>query len=231
MNLAELRKLTPAQISRMSEAEARRAFTALRSGFSKQLGRLEAAGYQREIKSGSIPTLQQLPRDEVKQELAEMAYWSRQGEYRASVMAKRERGLSRWMTERTGKKYTSEQVKKMGEFFREARAAGILDNPASKKYLTALDEALESVNDKSNIELTIDAVTDGKFNPEEFAEFRQYGTIDGLTLAQAARHKTALRKYSAELEELTNESKGKKLTDKEVDNLIRRARRMHNKRG
>lgn len=232
--LEELRHLTPSEISRMSEQEARRAFSALRTGFYKQLQRLEAAGHVREITSGTLPRLEQLPRDDVKTQLAEMAYWSRQGEYNAALIRKRLQGVQRWMKANKVPNPTYERAKQFAEFLGQLRDTGITSSGVKLWYKTAVEEARADMREAGkNVRYLADVMgiadTVKSQGGVDFVLALKRG-IFGFNIEQATQHRKAIIKYAAELGEITQNVVEGAYTDKEIKNIIQRARRMHNRR-
>lgn len=232
---ADYRNLTPRDIARMTEKEARAAYSQLRSVFNKRLTRLSEAGYKREITPETFRPLRELAREDVKQELRELSYYSRRHEYSLSEMAKRTKGLQRWMAEHGYKHPTKEAAQRFGQFMGKLRDSGITMESGPTRYMNITDETVKAFSKKENIDEifeNFDAWTQLTASGVDVDGAIQNGEVFGMDIRTAARHKRALTEYADELRELSNEDTFKKpRTDKDVDNLIRRARRLRSSRG
>lgn len=228
MTLEELRRLTPVDIRKLTDRQARSAYSQLRKGFIKQLQRLESAGYTRDLTSSDIRSLTSLDPSKVKTELIELAKSSRQEMYSLSKINRGIRETAKWLKARGVKNVTFERAKAFGEFMDKIKDSGINSASKHKRYMTALDAAMEGVNNQSNLDDLFDAF-------DEYSELQaagvdmsgfENGEIFGIPLTEAVRHKKALAKYSTELEAISNDPNYKKpRSSKDVDNLLRRARR------
>ena len=234
MTLDELRRLTPREIAKMTEPQARSAYSDLRRGFGKQLKRLEGAGYSRQITSGSLPKLSQIPKGDVKSALSEMAYWSRQSQYSLSEINKRTRGVKKWMQKHGFKNVTDASARRFGEFMGRMRDSGITLESKPKRYTSMIDAARQEYNAQNNFDDLFDMfneysqLVDAGIDVSGF----QDGQIYGIDISEAIKHKKSILKYSSILQEFANDPNFKKpRTSKDVENLIRRARRESNKRG
>lgn len=233
MTLEDLRRLTPRDIAKLTDPEARRAYSALRQGFSKQLKRLEAAGYSRQITSESLPRLSQIPTGDVKTELAEMAYWSRQSQYSLTEINKRLRGLKKWMLKHGFKNVTNEDARRFGEFMGRLRESGIYLESKPKRYTSMLDASRSYYNSQNNFDGVVDMfakysqLMDAGVDVSGF----QDGRIYGVDVSEAIKHKKSFIKYASILQEMSNDPDFKSpRTSSDVENLIRRARREYNRR-
>lgn len=215
----------------MTPGEVRHAYSELRQQFNRKVRRIEAAGFKREITSETFKPVASFTSDEdLAQELRELAYYSRKTEYSMREMERRITGLMRWMADNDYKNPSRETAKNFARFLEALRDSGVTMSTDQNKYMNVADATLQAFKRKETaqialqnfdqwVELTAAGVPD-------VPEAIKSGEIYGMDIRTAMRHTEAIKKYSTELRELSNESTFRKpRTDQEVDNLLRRARR------
>ena len=233
MTLDELRKLTPRDIARMTDAEARSAYSALRKGFIKQLKRLEGAGYKRPLTSSDIPKVSQIPAASLKKVFSDVARISRDPQFSLSKINKRITGTKKWMKKHGFKNVTDETAKAFGDFMGRLKDSGVTSDAKPKRYVSAIELAREEHNNGNNLEDVremFEKYMDLKDAGADMTGFEN-GEIFGINISSAVRHKKSISKYSEILKEFANDPDYEKpRTEKDVENLLRRARREYNRR-
>lgn len=220
----------------MTPAQVRKAYSELRQQFNRKVRRVEAAGFKRPVTSESFKPVAAFTSDEdLAQELSELAYYSRKTEYSMREMERRITGLMRWMADNDYKNPSRETAKNFARFLEALRDSGVTMSTDQTKYMNVADATLQAFKRKETaqialqnfdqwVELTAAGVPD-------VPEAIKSGEVYGMDIRTAMRHIEAIKKYSTELRELSNESTFRKpRTDQEVDNLLRRARRRSNRK-